>query len=502
VEFDTSLTFASPALRTATNSYINSISSNSDTEEYFEDLYFGKTYYWRVRCRNAVDTSNWTNYWSLDTRDYVSLNTPSNGATSISTSGINLDWYSHYGVDLYQMQLDTTNLFNSSSLVSIDKAYMGTSSSNSDTYQHTGVLLSNQVYFWRVRAINAVDTTAWTERYFNTGSGTVLLPTTPTLSLPADGATGIPSTVTLEWDPATNADLYFYEYADNPSFFSSVSAITADTFALISGLSSSNTTYYWRVRAISGTSIYSNYSVTWDFTTGCSLAAPTVSNPSSLCDSGTVIMTASGSTGSYNWYDDAAGTILLHSGTSYTPPTLFSTDTFYVASFDTVCESPLSMIIVQVVPSPPVPTINQTGNTLYTDAGYMYQWYLAGTPVGGATGQFFDPPASGVYTVIVTDGNGCTTESAPYNFTLTGIQSSSDISARLYPNPANNTIYLEFDIEKEAIIKILDLSGRVISEYEFPAQKIMSIDISYLKAGSYIIVCESDQTTVFRFNKL
>jgi hypothetical protein len=127
---------------------------------------------------------------------------------------------------------------------------------------------------------------------------------------------------------------------------------------------------------------------------------------------------------------------------------------------------------------------------------------LAGTPVGGATGQFFDPPASGVYTVIVTDGNGCTTESAPYNFTLTGIQSSSDISARLYPNPANNTIYLEFDIEKEAIIKILDLSGRVISEYEFPAQKIMSIDISYLKAGSYIIVCESDQTTVFRFNKL
>ncbi|PLW92907.1 MAG: hypothetical protein C0592_08380 [Marinilabiliales bacterium] len=500
VEFDTSLTFSSPAKRTATNTYINSNSSNSDTEEYFDDIYFGETYFWRVRCRNAIDTSNWTNYWSVDIRDYVSLNSPANGATSISTSGINLDWYAHYGVDLYQMQLDTTNLFNSASLVTIDKAYINTSSSNSDTYQHTGVLLSNQVYWWRVRAINAVDTTAWTQRYFNTGSGTVLLPTTPTLSMPADGTTGVPTSVTLEWNPATNADLYFYEYADNPSFFSSVSAITADTFALVSGLSSSNTTYYWRVRAIAGTSIYSNYSATWDFTTGCSLPAPTVSSPSPLCDSGQVALTVMGS-GMYHWYA-SDGVTLLHTGSTYNPPTIYSTDTFYVAEFDTVCEGPLAMVIVPVVQGPPVPTINQTGNTLYTIPGYIYQWYIAGTPVSGANGQFFDPPANGNYTVIITDSNGCTSESVPYYFTSTGISSGEELNARLYPNPANDVVYIEFDSEKEAIVRIFDLSGRQLSETEFPAQQRMAVDISYLNAGSYIVTCESDVTTVFRFNKL
>ncbi|HNW88673.1 MAG TPA: T9SS type A sorting domain-containing protein, partial [Bacteroidales bacterium] len=169
MQADTSASFNSPVLFTVSKAYVNTSDLNTDTEHYLENLFFGKTYYWRVRARNAVDTSLWT-MRTFITKEYVTLISPVNNTVNINVAGITLDWAAHEGIDAYQLQMDTTNTFTSSLLVTINKTYINSYSGNSDTETQTGSLLTNQVYYWRVRAINAMDTSLWITYIFSTGS--------------------------------------------------------------------------------------------------------------------------------------------------------------------------------------------------------------------------------------------------------------------------------------------------------------------------------------------
>jgi hypothetical protein len=170
LEADTSINFNSPALKTATKAYINTTSINADTQHYLFDTYFGKTYYWRVRARNTVDTTVWSVVKDFKTADFVNLSSPPDGWLNISTAGVLLNWNTHTEVSKYQMQLDTTNAFNSPLLLNVSKTYINNTSINADTEHQTATLLTNRVYYWRVRAINLVDTSSWTGRVFSTGN--------------------------------------------------------------------------------------------------------------------------------------------------------------------------------------------------------------------------------------------------------------------------------------------------------------------------------------------
>ena len=170
LEVDSSASFNSPVFTAVTKTYINSNGSNADTEHYLENLYFGKTYYWRVRSRNTVDTSAWSTLRTFNTLDYVTLISPANQQINVNVAGITIDWSAHSGISTYQLQIDTIPLFNSAFLIEVDNNYINSGSSNSDTQYGTGALLSNKLYYWRVRAINTVDTCAWTTRVFSTGS--------------------------------------------------------------------------------------------------------------------------------------------------------------------------------------------------------------------------------------------------------------------------------------------------------------------------------------------
>ena len=66
----------------------------------------------------------------------------------------------------------------------------------------------------------------------------------------------------------------------------------------------------------------------------CPVSDPTTSN---VCvfQSGTVNISASGSTGFYNWYDSAVGDSVVGSGSNYQTPFLTSSQTFYVSATDT-----------------------------------------------------------------------------------------------------------------------------------------------------------------------
>ena len=265
LQIDTSSNFDSPVFYEITNEYINTSSSNADTQHYIKDLYFGKTYYWRVRARNEVDSSVWTTR-SFITRDYVTLSSPSDGLLNVNTDGITLYWNAHVGVSAYQMELDTISLFNSDALVTIENEYINSSSSNPDTRYSTGELSENTVYFWRVRAVNTVDTCSWTTRSFSTGSQTIDIPNIPVLVSPANNAENIDIQTQLVWQESTNATSYEYIFGDSPDLNESLIIETHNNNVDLDELEYLSE-YFWKVRAKNGTNIYSDWSDMWIFTT-------------------------------------------------------------------------------------------------------------------------------------------------------------------------------------------------------------------------------------------
>jgi len=90
----------------------------------------------------------------------------------------------------------------------------------------------------------------------------------------------------------------------------------------------------------SGTSGGCSFSTTRTITVNGLPGAPSVS-PVTRCSPGAATLTASGGGGSYRWYDASSGGTLLHTGANYTTPSLSTTTTYYVSSFNntTGCES-------------------------------------------------------------------------------------------------------------------------------------------------------------------
>jgi hypothetical protein len=105
-------------------------------------------------------------------------------------------------------------------------------------------------------------------------------PTPPTLSSPADEATGVATNPTLSWNASTGAASYTLQVSTNSSFSSFVvnqSSINTTSYA-VSGLANS-TTYYWRVNA-SNSYGTSDWSSIWSFTTVATTSKWTTYNTS------------------------------------------------------------------------------------------------------------------------------------------------------------------------------------------------------------------------------
>ena len=157
--------------------------------------------------------------------------------------------------------------------------------------------------------------------------------------------------------------------------------------------------------------------------------APSV-QPVTVCPGTGALLTASSPSGStFNWYADAAGSVLLSTGATYQTPALASNTTYYVQTIDQGCTSSvLTPITVTVSTPPPAPTVTVTpacpgspATLTATAPGGTYQWYDA--PSGGnllATGTSFITPGLTANTVyyVQTTLNGCISGRAAVTATL------------------------------------------------------------------------------------
>ena len=110
---------------------------------------------------------------------------------------------------------------------------------------------------------------------------------------------------------------------------------------------------------------------------------------------------------------------------------------------------------------------------------------------------------------VFVDGNSVNYEENTYEFTSlqanstiyatfkekVGITCPHDIDTKIsiYPNPAQDIVFIDCDMECEIICNILDMCGRIVSKQILPAGKSHSISIAGLNNGIYIIKLTSDK---------
>ncbi|SFB96098.1 hypothetical protein SAMN05421780_102107, partial [Flexibacter flexilis DSM 6793] len=278
VQWDTLPDFSSAVQRKVTKLYINTSSSNTDTEQLLTNLYFGKIYYWRVRAYVTADTSAWSQMRLFSTRNYVTTTSPASNTTQYSA--VYLDWDAHHYVSAYDWELDTLPNFSSNAKRQGSTNYVGTSSTNTDTQVWTNNLFFGKTYYWRVRARNTVDTTAWVEtRFFKVTNAL-------NLTSPSNGTTQY-SGLYLDWYSSYYVTAYQWQLDTSASFnspllrtgenlYTNTFSDNPDTYTLQKNLLFGQK-YYWRVRA-RNTVDTTEWSSVWYFTTTNTLSLTSPSN--------------------------------------------------------------------------------------------------------------------------------------------------------------------------------------------------------------------------------
>jgi uncharacterized delta-60 repeat protein len=132
-------------------------------------------------------------------------------------------------------------------------------------------------YIDNIEAMNEPDWLYPTVPIYVFAGGTTPAPAAFSKTSPANGATGLSTSLTLSWGTSTNATSYevCYDTSNDGACTSWVSTGTATSKAL-SGLAA-GTTYYWQVRAVNGSgTTYANGASTafWSFTTAVPPAVP------------------------------------------------------------------------------------------------------------------------------------------------------------------------------------------------------------------------------------
>ena len=142
-------------------------------------------------------------------------------------------------------------------------------------------------------------------------------------------------------------------------------------------------------------------------------------------------------------------------------------------------------------------------NTLISPYEASIQWFKDGNPIDGATQTSYEISAPGSYYVIAAPGicpeSISSSQESPLiveadmNCTLANDHFEAEESIVVYPNPVLNT--LKVNSGQSGIINsysILDASGKVLLSKDSIQHKNITIDVSALSNGIYILIMQSD----------
>lgn len=154
--------------------------------------------------------------------------------------------------------------------------------------------------------------------------------------------------------------------------------------------------------------------------------------------------------------------------------------------------------------NPPTPTFTQNGDTLTASLATTYQWYFNGIPISGANGRQFIATLSGTYTVLITDGKGCSSTATPRYIAVVGIEEAPNGGIIfLFPNPTDGifNLLLQSSLSQACVVRVLDLLGREVFVKETHlsmGQQELVLDLSHNAAGLYFVQVDFSDSTILR----
>jgi hypothetical protein len=370
-------------------------------------LLFQTQYFWRARAVDGEDVSGWTETRSFTTFDFLELDKPNDNATG-EKADITLKWKDKVsgnpnplsGFTYYQIQVDTA-------------PFNGTTPIWNVFAQQTGqkefelkFAYYGQKHYWRMRAVHATDSSAWSDVRSFTTDNTIVL------KKPNDAATNMEVNPELRWTEFKGTQTYDYQIHINENWNNALMYFV-DSARVPTPLLKYGTTYHWHVRG-QNVRDTSGWSETRTFTTA---AAVNLVSPENGMDSVPVKpllkwSQIKGSTGYKIEYSKNSD--FTDSYVAYKPATDVETAPFY-----------------------------NVFQTLEDDTEYF--WRIRAT------------------TAIDTSDY-----SQVYSFTTLGATGINDYfdnaSVTLYPNPATESTTLQMVVNKpsEAVWSITDLTGKAI----------------------------------------
>lgn len=159
------------------------------------------------------------------------------------------------------------------------------------------------------------------------------------------------------------------------------------------------------------------------------------------------------------------------------------------------CDS-IVVTILDVLPSLAEPNITQVGITLNCSVTGMvnYEWFFDNNPLNCTTASC-SCTENGSYVVIITDANGCSSESQPYisSGCDVGLNSLDLTAIRIFPNPSLGTLSIDLGQEyASGTITITDLQGRVILKKQLLNQQYDTMEIQEASGMYYICISFSE----------
>lgn len=230
---------------------------------------------------------------------------------------------------------------------------------------------------------------------------------------------------------------------------------------------------------------------------------PLVMPPAPICEGqrATISPTAGGT--SYRFFADSTAANPLPGGdgvTSFVTPILTTTTTYYVSSLiGPGCESIARRAVTISVNPVPMVSIVQAGDTLLADSSSgTYQWYRDQVAIVGANMHRFVPNQSGMYTVVLTNPEGCTDTSNAINVVIAGLgfdQKVGTFAWTTYPVPFQEQ--LTIGAEEAFFYELLDARGTVVLRGQSDDRQLV-LETAHLASGVYLIKVVANQQTAVR----
>lgn len=140
-----------------------------------------------------------------------------------------------------------------------------------------------------------------------------------------------------------------------------------------------------------------------------------------------------------------------------------------------------------------VASITEDAGTLIASDGLTFQWFLNGEEIISAVSNSYVPTESGLYSVLITDANGCQDTSDVFDFIFEQINQFSFINnIEIFPVPADNylTLAVFANTQFDATIQITDANGKLVKEIfqnMISGENTVQFDLTDFAAGIYTI---------------